>query len=578
MSPSPKRGKRIYEFGPFRLDEAERLLLRAGRRVPLTDKAFDILVELLRRAGHLVDKDTLLERVWEGDEVEEGIIANNISALRKALGDSKKSPRYVETVHGQGYRFIAEVREAQRALVVLPFQPLGGAEEGSRLGLGISFAVIGRLDGMGVEGLIVRPRGAIIRYDTPGQDYRKAAAEQDADYAVVGFFQQSGGRVRVDVDFMSVRDERKVWARDFTEEMTDSLAVQQAVADPIAREVALHFDRDAAEDRGRMPGDYTSSTEAYELYVEGRYQWNKFTRAGFREAINCFSKALKEDPGYAKAAASISDCWTWLGIYSLRSPAGAFRRAETWAGKALNLCPGLSGAYASLAFIETFSRRKRARASEYFERAIGLKKSNLKAHLGYALLLTGVKQFGQALEEIDKALEIHSASPILRVTKAMILYEARRYDDALAQFDKALRLDEDFDAIYHGQALAYMQQGRYRLAVRAAKTAIEKSHNNLLNHTVLACAHARGGDEAKARAALGGLKELNKGNRYVSPFHLATVHAALGERRRAYARLEQARDQRDPWYIWLHVEPRLDPLREDPQFEERFRVFDQEDS
>ena len=578
MAPSPQQGRRIYEFGPFRLDATERLLLRAGRRVRLTDKAFDTLVVLVRHAGHLVEKDVLLEEVWKGEAVEEGIIANNISALRKALGDGKKAPRYIETVHGQGYRFIGEVREAQRALVVLPFQPLGGAADGGRLGLGITFAVISRLDAMGISGLIVRPRSAIIRYDTPNQDYRKASLEQDADYAVVGFFQQSGGRVRVDVDFMSVHDERKIWARDFTEEMTDSLAVQQAVADLIAREVALHFDRDAADDRSRMLGDYTASTKAYGLYVEGRYQWNKFTRAGFREAINCFNRALKEDPGYAKAAVGISDCWTWLGIYSLRSPAEAFRRAEKWAKKALKLHPELSGAYTSLAFIEAFSRRDQAQASAYFERAIGLKKNNLKAHLGYALFLTGMKQFGRALEEIDKALEIYSASPILRVTKAMILYEARQYDHALAQFDEALRLDEDFDAIYHGQALAYMQQGRYDLAVRASKVAIEKSHNNLLNHTVLACAYAKKGAKAKARGVLGELKDLNKGNRYVSPFHLATVYAALGERRRAYASLEQAGEQRDPWYIWMHVEPRLDPLRSDPQFEERFRVFKPRDS
>lgn len=573
MASSPQQGKRIYEFGPFRLDAAEHLLLCGGRRVPLTEKALDLLVELVQHAGHLVEKDALLEKVWKGDEVEEGIIANNISALRKALGDSKKSPRYIETVHGQGYRFIGEVREAQRVIVVLPFQSLSGVADGGRLGLGITFAVISMLDSMGIGGLIVRPRSAIIRYDMPNQDYLKAALEQDADYAVVGFFQQSGSRVRVDVDFLSVHDERKIWAKDFTVEMTDSLAVQQAAADLIAREVALHFDQEAADDRSRVVGNYTSSTRAYELYVEGRYQWNKFTRAGFREAINCFNKAIREDPTYAKAFVGISDCWTWLGIYSLRSPAEAFRRAEKWAEKALKINPELSGAYTSLGFIEAFSRRNQARASAYFERAIGLNKHNLKAHLGYALLLTGMKQFGRALEEIGKSLEIYSASPILRVTKAMILYEARQYDDALAQFDEALRLDEDFDAIYHGRALAYMQQGRYDMAVQAAKKAIEKSHNNLLNHTVLACAHAKRDAKVKARAVLRDVKKLNKGNRYVSPFHLATVYASLGDRRRAYGWLEQAREQRDPWYIWLHVEPRLDPLRSDPKFEDRFRVF-----
>lgn len=276
---------------------------------------------------------------------------------------------------------------------------------------------------------------------------------------------------------------------------------------------------------------------------------------------------------YAKAYAGLADCWTWMAIYSLLPPDKTFPRARKWALKALRIYPELAGAHVTLGFIEMFVKRDHVAAADCFERAVSHYRNNLKAHLGYSLLLTGLKEFDRAITEIDTALEIFSASLINKVTKAMVLHQAGRNPEALAQLDKTLRFDENFDAIYHGQALVLAQQGAYARAAAAARKAIVKSQNNLLNHMVLAYVLAKKGEGAEARKIVRKLESLDAEKWYVSPFHLASVYAALGQRKRAYAWLEQARDKNDPWFVWLNTDPRFDSLRTDPDFEKRFQVF-----
>lgn len=562
MRASRKQGRLIYEFGSFRLDAADRQLSLDGKRVALTRIDFDLLVVLVKNSGRLMEMDKLHSEVWpEEAAVEDATIARHIANLRKALGDRKGAPRYIKTEPSFGYRFIHEVKEVRRALAVLPFQPMTGRSEDDMMGLGLASAVITKLDSMNVKDLVVRPRSAVIPYHKPNQNPLAAAREQNADYVVAGSFQSAGKRMRVDVDFLRVHDEEKIWTREFTGEITDNLSLQQTLANSIARDVVLSFGQVTdVHDERRVKGDETASTEAYQLYVEGRFHWNKFTTDGFKKAIICFMGAIQKDPLYAKAYAAISDCWTWVALYSLLPPDRAFPKARKWAEKALKIYPDLSGAHTTMALIEMFLNRDYVTAAERFERAIQLYPNNVKAHLGYSLLLTGQKQFDAALKKIDKALEIYSASLVNNVIKGMILYQARRYGDALTQLAKTAKLDENSDAVYHIQALVYAQQGEYQLAVEAARTAIEKSAHNLLNHMVLAYVLAKTGAKTEARKLLKNLELSDRDKRYVSPFHLATVHLALGHEKQARHWLEQARDKHDPWFVWLHTEPRLDSL------------------
>lgn len=559
MEPHPQE-KPIYQFGSFQLDASQRQLRRDGSLVEVTRKAFDLLVLLVQNAGRLVEKEMLLRTGWPDDVyVEEGNVPKQIEKLRKALGDSKSAPRYIETVPGHGYRFIHPMRELRRALLVLQFWPMGDTSGEDMMGLGLASAVISKLDSLNIEELVVRPRSAIFRYDKPGKGPLDAAREQNASYVLAGFFQRAGARIRLDLDFLRVDDGEQIWSRGFTAEITDSLAVQQALAEEIARDVARHFGHDPQAQPPR--GDETASTEAYQLYVQGRFHWNKFTSAGFKEAILSFRQAIKKDPHYAKAYAGISECWTWAALYSLLPPDKAFPRARRWAEQALAIYPDLSGAHTTLAFIEMFVSGNHEGAAARFERAIYLYPNNVRAHLGYALLLTGLKQFDRALTEIDKALEIYSVSFIVNVAKGMILFQAQRYEDALRQLSKTSKLDEGSDAPHYVRALIFVQQDD----CESALAAIGKTSDNPLNNSVLAYVKAMKGEETEARQLLKTLETTEDGEPYISPFHLATVHLALGQRSQALGWLEQARERHDPWYIWLHTDPRLAPLRTDPQ-------------
>jgi DNA-binding winged helix-turn-helix (wHTH) protein/tetratricopeptide (TPR) repeat protein len=572
VTSSQEQAKLLYEFGPFRLITEERLLLRNGSRVHLTDKAFDLLVVLLEANGHLMETDALKRKVWDVF-LDDATLPRYISMLRKALGDSSTQPHYIETVSKRGYRFKHEVRKFRWAVLILPFRS-GGGSGGKRLGLGLASAAISSLGSMDIKDVVVRPPSAVIPYDTPDQHPMTAAREQNADYVLTGCFKRAGKQVSADVDFLRVYNKTKIWTKKYAAKDTPNRSMQQALADSIARDVALHFGKDTtARDETRAEGDYTTSTEAYQLYVDGRFHWNRFTRAGFKEAINCFRQAIAIDPKYAKAYAGIADCWIWIGIYSLLPPDKTFHRAQRWAEKALSIHPELSGAYTTLGFIEMFVRRNQFAAAGYFERAIELYENNIKAHLGYSLLHMGLKEPDHALTEINKALDIFSASLINKVTKAMILYQAGRNADALTQLNRAIKFDENFDAIYHLQSLVFAQEGDYKRAIKAARTAIKKSKNNLLNHLVLAYALAKKGAKSEARRIVERMESLEAKNWYVSPFYIATVYCALGEREQAYRRLEQARDRYDPWFIWLGTEPRLDLLRTDPHFAESYQVF-----
>jgi DNA-binding winged helix-turn-helix (wHTH) protein len=233
----------FYDFVPFRLDAVERLLLRDGKVVRLTPKAFEILLLLARNSRRVLSKDELIKAVWPDSFVEESNLARNISTLRKALGND----HYIETVPGRGYRFAASVRESGaedaapqpanpsatgltiiRSLAVLPFQPLSAEECDACLGLRLADAVITRLSGFGR--LIVRPTSAVRKYADPEQDPVVVGGELKVDAVLTGSIQQSGKRIRVTAQLLNVRDGLPFWGAQFDAQFTDIFAVEDSLS------------------------------------------------------------------------------------------------------------------------------------------------------------------------------------------------------------------------------------------------------------------------------------------------------------------------------------------------------------
>lgn len=579
------RVQEIYEFGPFRLDAIKRILLCDGQRVKLTAKLFDLLLVLTRKRysdpEHVPEKNELIKAVWpEFDENSKSpvyiecyhrLLTNCISRLREALNDNRDAPIYIETIPTVGYRLIPDVKliteSDKHVIAVLPFGLIGQLQVTDEyLGIGIASALITWLNT--IKEIIVRPRSAIFKYTNLTIDPLQAAHELSVSLLLVGLIQREGEELRVDVEVVRRDDGSLLWSKVYREMLISKLAVQELLARRVIRDLADFFGWELA---GQEKDD-TTSTEAYQWYVKGRYFWNKFTRADFEKAIGCFEQSIKCDPGYGKAYSGLADCYTWLAIYNLLPPQEAFIKAERWALEALERDSHLAGAYTSLAFISMCKNWDWTAAERGFLRAIKFNRNHTKSRLGYSIWLAGREQFDAAISEINTALEIYAVSCIINVVKGLILYLNRQYEESLDQLFEAFLIDPNFDGTYYCQSLIYVQLAQrdrelFKKAIEAAQAAIEHAHDNPMNKALLSYVYAMAGETSKADELLDELKKIRPPH-YISPFHIALIYAAKGEMDLAFEWLEKACQNKDPWLVLLKSEPRADSLRKDSRFED----------
>jgi DNA-binding winged helix-turn-helix (wHTH) protein/Tfp pilus assembly protein PilF len=588
-----KVAKGIYEFGPFRLDATERTLTREGEPVELTPQRFDILLYLLRSAGRVLDKWELLRAVWDDlASCDENNLNNAIGELRKALGDTQKPYRYVETVRqreGHGYRFAAQVREigVPTSLAVLPFIPHDpGDEGGGEVGRGMDDAIVTRLNK--IKAIVVRPKSA-----TNPRSVRPARADQGAadrlakgkrgasetfnkfaqpdrdpvalghqlvvDYVLDCRIRRSGRRIRVHARIVGVRKGETLWKELFDENDSDIFELEDLISEQVIRVLKL---KPTDEELGRVTKRHTKSPEAYEKYKLGRDLRNLFTEEGLLTAIEYFKQALEIDPDYAKAYNAVADCHLWLGLYNLRAPADAFPLAAEFVKVALAKDETIAGAHTVNAYLSFLHGWDAATAETEFKRAIELNPNYAMAYLGYALLLMAMGRIEQALEQLRVALMIDPLSPVLRVAQGIILYIGRQYGRGTEQLVETVDHFPNYDPAYYSLSMSYLQSGEFDKAIEYAQKGKALSHRNPLNLSILALAYASSGEEGEARQALEELSELS-GQRYVSPYHLSLVCAAVGEPARAYEFLKEALDTRDQWLVLWRLDPKFDELRSD---------------
>lgn len=573
------KSREVYQFHSFHLDVTAHTLSKLGSTIKLTPKRFALLLLLVRNSNQVWEKKEIIREVWpewaiQPDDADNqsiySLLNNCISKLRTALGDDKKKQLLIKTIPGIGYSFIAEVKKSEEPLAlpviaVLPFKQLTVEPDGNEfLGLGLAFTIITKIRNIG--GVVVRPGSSIIKYNNPAQDPLIAAQELEADYLINGHIQRAGDLIRINVEFLRLRDNVALCSEEYDEEYSKLLKVQSAVAERMVAEVEREIGQKLTiEKRRGINRSNTSSREAYLHYVEGRFYWNKFTTESLKKAIDYFERAIKIDPQYARAYSGISDVYTWLGIYNLMPPKDAFPQSKKNALMALSFDEELAGAHTSLAFVELFDEWGWEEAENRFKLAIQLNPNYTTSHLGYSLLLTGLGRFEEALDEGTKALEVDPVSRILQVTKGMTLFEAGQYLESLERFERALELDPLFDAAYFGSALAYSSQKKYKKAIEAAEKSYQISHDNLINLSLIAQIYAIWRKKKAAQKILAELEELSR-RRYVSPFHLACLNVSLGQRAEAFQWLEKAVEVRDPWVILLKVDPRFESIREEDQF------------
>ncbi len=556
----------VVQFGPFRLDGTQLLLWKDGDVVQLAPKATELLLALAEKAGRVVSKDELMERVWPGTFVEEANLSVQISALRKALGRQADGREHIETLARRGYRFIAEVRSSERlaprSLAVLPFKSLGASQEDEQLGLGMADALITRIGTLGQ--ILVVPTGRVAKYAHTSEEPVRIARELGVDALLDGHMQRDGQRIRVTVQLISAIDGTTLWAEQHEQTYVDLFALQDQLSESLAGALSLRLGESEHAALTRHP---TADTGAYEACLRGRYVWNKLTPAWLLRAEEAFSEALKIDPHYARAHAGLADTLTGLGLYGARHPDELWPQAEAAAARAVELDPSLAEARVALAYVRLFRAWAWDDAERELRRAVELSPNSALPHHWYALFLGMTGRFLKAAVELRRARSIDPLSLSINTNMGIQVYLTREAEQVIAERNKALDLEPDFALGHWALGLAYEQQQNWDAAIAAQQKAVELTGGNALMKTILGRYYATAGRRAEALTLLDELNHPRPGT-FVSPYVLATIHAALDDHEGAFARIDEALARHDHWLVWLKVDPKVDPLRDDKRFDQ----------
>jgi TolB-like protein/DNA-binding winged helix-turn-helix (wHTH) protein/Flp pilus assembly protein TadD len=445
------------------------------------------------------------------------------------------------------------------SLAVLPFKLFGAESREDYLGLGMADTLITRLSSL--KEIAVRPTSSVLKYGDGGKGLIDIGRELGVESVLEGSIHISGGRIRVTVQLVSVRDQTPLWADKFDEQFTDIFTVEDSISQRVAERLAVTL---SSGDRAALAKHYTENTEAHLLSLSGRYLVEKRNPESIRKAIEFFEKAIEKDPNYALAYADIAEAYFSLSITGGMPPREAFPRAKEAAAKALQLDPLLAEAHYNLGLAKFFNDWDWTGAERDFKRAIEINPNHAFLHQMYGHLLSNLGRHSEAIVEISRALEIDPLSLIANAIKGQILFFAGQYDEAEAHLLKAIDVEPDFWISHLTLGKVYERRKQYSQALaefqRSSDLSGAPEPKSLLGYTYAAI-----GKTAEARRMLDELREMSAQN-YVAPKHLALVYAGLGERDEMFTWLEKAYADRDISLTFIKVEPRWDPYRDDPRF------------
>ena len=568
-----KQARLLYEFGPFQVDPEERLLLHEGKPLHLPTKAFDTLLVLIRSASQLVEKSELMRAVWADSFVEEGNIPVAISILRKALGDDGNEHQYIQTVAKHGYRFVCGVREVVKpepelpakfveilSLAVLPFGSMNSAATHEYLRLGLTDAIITKLARTGQ--IIVRPTSAVVKYANAPADLLAVGREQGVDAILAGHIEAFPDRVRVTAQLVRVGDESLLWADIFEESPQRIFALEDEMVKRIAQWISIHL---SGETKMRLPRPDTDSPKAHQLYLEGRYFWNKRTAEGLRRSIECFQQATAEDAQYALAYAGLADSYLLLCAHGIEPAFQAYPVAKAEALKALQLDDSFAEPHVSLAIVYFYHEWNWLKAEHEFQRAIELNPNYALAHSWYALTLGAMGRYEEALSQARRAQELDPLSLQINTVVGRILYFGRQYDRSIDAYRKVIDLDPHYARAHTRLGITYAAGGAFEDAIHEFEESQRLSCIDPYLTGLLGYAQARFGNTRKARRILEELTRRPRG-RYVHAFSIALIWIGLGKPDQALEWLAKAYQGRSTDMVYAKIEPLLDPVRSDPRF------------
>jgi len=448
------------------------------------------------------------------------------------------------------------------SVAVLPLVNMSADPENEYFSDGLTEELINVLARL--EGLRVVSRTSAFEFKGKAQDVRTIGKALNVNSILEGSVRKAGDRLRITVRLISVHDGYELWCERFDRTMNDVFAIQDEIANSVARAQELTL-----RQTGSLIRSATSrpkNMQAYNLYLKGRYHWNQQTQAGFEQAVLHFEQALRSDSQYALAHSGLADCYAFLGFWSLIAPADAWPKAKMSAQRALKLDETVAEAHISLGYVHLFWDWDTASAEREFLRALELNHGLANSHYGYAMYLTQSGQLREALGEIKHACELDPLSLIYRSAVVALLYYARRYELALDEVHKLIAASPNYFEPYLFLGLIYEQLGKFEDSSRAFERGRQLAAESPLTVAFSGAAQARAGHREEAIGFLRRLDDM-AARHYVSPMCWTLIYIALGDQEKALEWLEKSAASRASVVRYLHVFPVFDPVRNHPRFQ-----------
>jgi TolB-like protein/DNA-binding winged helix-turn-helix (wHTH) protein/Tfp pilus assembly protein PilF len=620
--PSP-----FTRFAQFELDSRAGELRKDSHRIKLQEQPLQILAILLEHPGEVVTREELRLKLWPADtfvDFDHGL-NSAVARLREALSDSAQRPKYIETVARRGYRFVGQLEEnntqaaalpsadkpretdlqqagrmeklqnskrwlpllaamgmlavvsgayflrppagskaagkAINSVAVLPFENAAPSPDTDYLADGITQSAIDHLSRLG--NLKVISLGSVLRYRGRRDDSRQIGRDLGVRSVMTGKIDFRGDRMIVMAELIDTSDGTHIWGEQYNRKVSDIMSVQ----DDIAREIATKLEvRLSTQQENVLRRRYSQDFEAYQMYLRGRYYWNRRSQEDLQRGIAYFEQATERDPNNALAYAGLADSYFVRAISGALPTGDAMPKAKAAALKALELDNSLAEAHTSLAQITANYEWNWDKAESEYKKAIELNPNYSTGHHYYATFLMGMGRHQEAIAEMHRAQELDPLSPAIATFIAKAYCYAGKNDEAISQYHKVLESDPSFPMARSFLIHSLEQAGRLQEAVTQLKIEAAQS--------------GRGQDQAealdrayRAKGATGYWTELlrqveqGKDPGAGSDLDIAAMYAKLGEKDHAFELLERAYTQHNMWLMNLKVDPRFDSLRSDRRYE-----------
>ncbi len=606
-----------FLFDDFVVDLEAWQLIHSGQVVHLEPTVLKLLVFLIENHDRLVSKNELLDTVWGETVVSESALSKAIARLRKALGDDSSHPRYIETVHSLGYRFIAKVQEIEpsarnrpvrvparkatyaalvfaglmvmaiilfsldlfdlqtrtpgtqetpriRSLAVLPLANLAGDPEQDYFVEGLHDVLITDLSK--ISGLKVISRQSTMRYKASNKPMAEIARELNVDALVEGGALLLGEQVKVTAQLIHGQTDEHIWAETYDRDLRDVLALLGEIARTISDEIEISL---RPQDKERLASAGPVDPAANEAYLRGLYFFNRFNVGDFQKSLEYFEQAVDIDPGFALGWSGLAAAHLMIAYFGNEPPREAVMLARVAALKALELDDQNFSGHAALGWVRLFSRDWPG-AGQSFEEALRLNPNHAMTIHGYAdyLLLSG--RLEESLVQVRRARAIDPFTPTSNLPVPVHLYMMRRYDEALAEAQELLKADPNYPVGWL-LTLVYWQKGMFQEALAEYRKTLTR-----MNDTGLLEALARGNAESGPRGAMRGMADEMAARSkmgHVDPFKVSSTYAQAGEVNLAFEWLEKALERGSPELIYVGLRPDFDVLRNDPRYKVLMQRF-----